>query len=81
MNVRELEVSVKNLRILDRGFIPVAAFCRNYEKIRRKRKEIAEAERVLAEEYPDCAAMEPHRVAASVSRGGCQPAEAALILQ
>ena len=43
MNVHGLEVSVKNLPILDPGFIPMAAFCRDYEASAANGKEIAVA--------------------------------------
>ena len=43
MNVCGLEVSVKNLPILDPGFIPMAAFCRDYEASAANGKEIAVA--------------------------------------
>ncbi len=41
MNVLGLEVSVKNLPALDAGFIPMAAFCRDYEKSAENGREIA----------------------------------------
>ncbi len=43
MNAYGLEVSVKNLPILDPGFIPMAAFCRDFEKSAQNGKEIAVA--------------------------------------
>ena len=41
MKVHGLEVSVKNLPVLDKGFIPMAAFCRDYEASAANGKEIA----------------------------------------
>ena len=43
MNAYGLEVSVKNLPVLDTGFIPMAAFCRDFEKSAQNGKEIAVA--------------------------------------
>ncbi len=41
MNVHGLKISVKNLPVLDQGFIPMAAFCRDFEKSAENGKEIA----------------------------------------
>lgn len=43
MKVHGLEISVKNLPVLDAGFIPMAAFCRDFEKSAENGKEIAVA--------------------------------------
>ena len=43
MNTYGLEISVKNLPVLDTGFIPMAAFCRDFEKSAQNGKEIAVA--------------------------------------
>ncbi len=43
MNVHGLEISVKNLPVLDKGFIPMAAFCRDFEASAANGKEIAVA--------------------------------------
>ena len=43
MNAYGLEISVKNLPVLDTGFIPMAAFCRDFEKSAAGGKEIAVA--------------------------------------
>ncbi len=43
MNVYGLEISVKNLPVLDKGFIPMAAFCRDFEASAANGKEIAVA--------------------------------------
>lgn len=43
MNAYGLKVNVKNLPVLDTGFIPMAAFCRDFEKSAENGKEIAVA--------------------------------------
>ena len=43
MNAYGLEIQVKNLPVLDPGFIPMAAFCRDFEKSAENGKEIAVA--------------------------------------
>ncbi|MBR2338123.1 MAG: ROK family protein [Clostridia bacterium] len=43
MKVHGLEISVKNLPVLDTGFIPMAAFCRDFEESAKNGKEIAVA--------------------------------------
>ena len=43
MNVHGLEISVKNCPVLDKGFIPMAAFCRDFEASAVNGKEIAVA--------------------------------------
>ncbi len=43
MNAYGLEIQVKNLPVLDKGFIPMAAFCRDFEKSAENGKEIAVA--------------------------------------
>ena len=43
MNAYGLEIQVKNLPVLDQGFIPMAAFCRDFEKSAENGKEIAVA--------------------------------------
>ncbi|MBQ6947298.1 MAG: ROK family protein [Clostridia bacterium] len=43
MKIHGLEISVKNLPVLDKGFIPIAAFCRDFEASAKNGKEIAVA--------------------------------------
>lgn len=43
MNAYGLDIQVKNLPVLDTGFIPMAAFCRDFEKSAQNGKEIAVA--------------------------------------
>ncbi len=43
MKIHGLEISVKNLPVLDKGFIPMAAYCRDFEKSAANGKEIAVA--------------------------------------
>ena len=43
MNVHGLKISVKNSPVLDKGFIPMAAFCRDFEASAANGKEIAVA--------------------------------------
>lgn len=43
MKVHNLEISIKNLPVLDKGFIPMAAFCRDFEASAANGKEIAVA--------------------------------------
>ncbi len=43
MKMHGLEISVKNLPVLDKGFVPMAAFCRDFEASAKNGKEIAVA--------------------------------------
>ena len=43
MKMYGLEISVKNLPVLDKGFVPMAAFCRDFEASAKNGKEIAVA--------------------------------------
>ena len=43
MKMHGLEISVKNLPVLDKGFVPMAAFCRDFEASAKNGKDLAVA--------------------------------------